>query len=80
VKRAWISGAVDREAFTVEPFKGGAHLAVGINVLFALVDLTPENGATVILAGTHRSLDVPVSVGNYPDFVCAVMPAGCAVM
>ena len=47
---------VDREAFTVEPFKGATHLPLALNVLWALVDFSAENGATLIWPETQRSL------------------------
>ncbi len=71
---------VDRELFTVLPFKGGAHLSVAINVIWTLVDFTAENGATAIWPRTHRSLEVPDPAGTYPGYIQAVTPAGSAVM
>jgi ectoine hydroxylase-related dioxygenase (phytanoyl-CoA dioxygenase family) len=71
---------VDRGDFTVTPFQGGTHLPLAINVLWALVDFTEENGATVIWPGTHTSLEVPDAEKDTPGFVRAVMPAGSVVM
>jgi len=71
---------VDREVFSVLPFQNGAHIPIAINVLFALVDFTAKNGATVIWPGTHLSLKVPESEGTYPDYVQAEIPAGSVVM
>ncbi len=71
---------VDREAFTVEPFKGGTHLPLAVNVLWALVDFSEENGATLIWPGTHQSLEVPNPSRDYPGFVHALMAAGSVVM
>ena len=71
---------VDREAFTVLPFKDGTHLPVAINVIWALVDFATDNGATVIWPGTHRSLEVPDPAGDYAGFIRAATPAGSAVM
>ena len=71
---------VDREAFTVEPFKGGTHLPLALNVLWALVDFTDENGATLIWPGTQRSLEVPDPAEEYPGSVSALMAAGSVVM
>ena len=71
---------VDREEFTVLPFRDGTHFPVAINVIWTLVDFTTNNGATVIWPGTHRSLEVPDSAGDYGGFLQAVTPAGSAVM
>ena len=71
---------VDREAFTVEPFKGTAHLPLALNVLWALVDFSDENGATLIWPETQRSLEVPDPSQDHPGFVRALMAAGSAVM
>ncbi len=71
---------VDREAFSVEPFKGGTHLPVAVNVLWALVDFSEDNGATLIWPGSHRSLEVPESSRDYPGFVHALISAGSVVM
>ena len=71
---------VDREEFTVLPFRDGTHFPVAINVIWTLVDFTTNNGATVIWPGTHRSLEVPDSAGDYGGFLQAVTPAGSAGM
>ena len=71
---------VDRETFTVNPFKDAAHIPIAINVLWAFVDFTAENGATMLWPGTHRSLEVPDPSGDYPDYLQAEMPAGSVVM
>ena len=71
---------VDRELFSVLPFVGGAHIPVALNVLWPLVDFTAENGATVIWPGSHRSLKVPESEGQYPGYEQAETPAGSVIM
>ena len=71
---------VDRELFSVLPFVGGAHIPVAINVLWPLVDFSAENGATVIWPGSHRSLKVPESEGQYSGYVQAETPAGSVIM
>ena len=72
---------VDRGEFTVEPFKGAAHVVVALNVVWALVDFSAENGATTLWPGTHVSLEVPDdAAGDDPGAVTAEMPAGSAVL
>ena len=52
------------------------HDEVVVNTMWAMDDFTPENGATHILARSHRDAPVPEDRFDYSRTIRAVMPAG----
>ena len=49
------------------------HMPLVANVFFALDDFTPENGATMLVPGSHKSAE---SIPEKPEFIYLEMPAG----
>ncbi len=71
---------VDREDFSVNPFAGGKHYPMALNVIWCLVDFTVENGATLMWPGSHLSGEVPDPEGDFPNYVHAIASAGTALI
>jgi ectoine hydroxylase-related dioxygenase (phytanoyl-CoA dioxygenase family) len=79
-KRQGFQNHVDREDYSVVPFLGGKHYPMAMNVTWALVDFTIENGATMIWPGSHLSCQIPEPEDFPPGYVYAEAPAGSAVI
>ena len=70
----------DRAPFSIVPFEGGKHYPMAINVAWAVVDFTAENGATLVWPGTHKSCQIPDPDADSPGSHQAVVPAGTAIV
>ena len=70
----------DRSPFSIVPFEGGRHYPMAINVAWAVVDFTAENGATLVWPGTHESCQIPDPDADYPGSRQATVPAGTAIV
>ncbi len=55
------------------------HVATVCNTMWALTDFTEANGATRIIAGSHRA-DCSPNYGQHYDSVAAEMPAGSVLV
>jgi ectoine hydroxylase-related dioxygenase (phytanoyl-CoA dioxygenase family) len=55
------------------------HIPITLNAIWALSDFTNNNGATRIVAGSHKLDHAPVYGRNY-DSVTATMPAGSVML
>ena len=71
---------VDREDYTVLPFAGGTHFPMALNVVWCLVDFTPENGTTRLWPGSHLSCEVPDPDLDAGETVRIEAPAGSAIV
>ena len=70
----------DRSPFSIVPFEGGRHYPMAINVAWAVVDFSAENGATLVWPGTHKSCRIPDPDADYPGSHQATVPAGTAIV
>ncbi len=70
----------DRSPFSIVPFEGGKHYPMAINVAWAVVDFTAENGATLVWPGTHKSCRIPDPDADYRGSHQATVPAGTAIV
>ncbi|MCY3763303.1 MAG: phytanoyl-CoA dioxygenase family protein [Gemmatimonadetes bacterium] len=71
---------VDREDYTVLPFAGGTHFPMALNVVWCLVDFTPENGTTRLWPGSHLSCEVPDPDHDAGETVRIEAAAGSAIV
>ena len=70
----------DRSPFSIVPFEDGRHYPMAINVAWAVVDFSAENGATLVWPGTHKSCRIPDPDADYPGSHQATVPAGTAIV
>lgn len=70
----------DRSPFSIVPFEGGKHYPMAINVAWAVVDFTADNGATFVWPGSHKSCQAPDPEQDYPGARQATVPAGTAIV
>ena len=70
----------DRSPFSIVPFEGGKHYPMAINVAWAVVDFSAENGATLAWPGTHNSCQIRDPNADYLGFRQATVPAGTAIV
>ena len=71
---------VDREDYTVRPFEGGKHFPMALNVVWCLIDFTPENGTTLLWPGSHQSCEVPDRDLRAEGSIQVEAPAGAAII
>jgi ectoine hydroxylase-related dioxygenase (phytanoyl-CoA dioxygenase family) len=55
-------------------------VAVGMNLMYFLEDVTPENGGTLVMPGSHRGQVAPDDTDNHVDCVSASGPAGTCMV
>jgi ectoine hydroxylase-related dioxygenase (phytanoyl-CoA dioxygenase family) len=55
-------------------------VAVGMNLMYFLEDVTPENGGTLVMPGSHRGNVAPDDTDSHVDTVAASGPAGTCLV
>jgi hypothetical protein len=55
-------------------------VAVGLNLMYFLEDVTPENGGTLVMPGSHRGNVAPDDTESTVDTVAASGPAGTCLV
>ncbi len=68
--------------FTVKPFIGGKHYALGIQSAWAITEFNDETGAPVIWPGSHQIPEIPPEEPEAlpPGWIIPDAPAGSVVM
>ena len=68
--------------FTVKPFIGGKHYALGIQSAWAITEFNDETGAPMIWPGSHRIPEIPPEEPEAlpPGWIIPEAPAGSVVM
>jgi hypothetical protein len=55
-------------------------VAVGMNLMYFLEDVTPENGGTLVMPGSHRGNVAPDDTDSHVDTIAASGPAGTCLV
>ena len=55
-------------------------VAVGMNLMYFLEDVTPENGGTLVMPGSHKGNVAPDDTESHVDTVAAAGPAGTCLV